>query len=351
MTGHPPDRAADFRSDTVTVPTPRMRSAMAAAEVGDDFYGEDPTIRELQERTAAAVGTEAAVLVISGGMANLAAILALTSRGAVVLAEADSDLVRWEAHATSAVAGVQLTSLRGRRGLFTGADVAQEVTGDWRVPRPELVVIENTHCGGGGIPWRPAEVADVAAAGLPVLCDGARLFNAAVAGGYSPAEVSRHCAAVTVSLYKGLGAPMGSLVCGPAELVEQAARARRMLGGTLRQAGVIAAAGLVALEQVPRLADDHELARALHAGLAGLLPPESLPPPRTNIVLLHLGAAAPAFVAALAGSGVLVTEIIPGIVRFVTHRDVGRAEVARAIDAVGRVLSRRPMTTMRGGPR
>jgi threonine aldolase len=326
---------ADFRSDTVTKPTPRMRAAMADAEVGDDFYGEDPTVNALQHRAAEMLGTEAALLVTGGSMANLVALMAMVPRGAGVLAEVDSDLVKWEAHATSAVAGVNLQPVVGDHGVISHEAVAEAaLADDPRAPRCGLVVVENSHCASGGSVWPVAAVASVASVGLPVLCDGARLFNASVAGGYAPSDVARHCAAVTVSLYKGLGAPMGSLVCGPADLVDRMLWARRVLGGTYRQAGIIAAAGLVALDDVDRLRDDHALARLLWAELSTVLPDGTLPgPPRTNIVVARMGAHAGEFVAALGRQGVVVTEIVPGVVRFVTHRDVDESAVRRAVRA------------------
>lgn len=319
---------------------------MAEAVVGDDFYGEDPTVVELQERVAALLGTEAALLTVSGGMANLVAIMGLAPRGTEVVAEADSDLVRWEAHATATVAGVQLVGVRGDRGVFDGLELRAVLrTDDWRAPRTGLVVVENSHSASGGRCWPLAAAADVHdtahEAGVPLLCDGARLFNASVAAGRTPDQLVRWYDVVNVSLYKGLGAPMGALVCGPAAVLERAAWARRVLGGTLRQAGVVAAAGLVALDDIERLREDHELAGTLAGRLADVLPPSVLPsdPVETNIVVAHLGAAATAFVAALQRDGVLVTEIVPGVVRFVTHRDVDERAVDRAVTASTRAFA------------
>ncbi|MFE5328093.1 threonine aldolase family protein [Embleya sp. NPDC056575] len=335
----------DLRSDTVTVPTERMREAMASARVGDDFYGEDPTVRALEERAAALTGTEAALFVVSGTMANLAAVMALVPPGHEVLAEADSDLVRWESHSTSGLAGVQLAPIHGIRGVFGPADVADPLArDDWRAPRTGMVAVENTHCASGGALWDLADLRELStvcrAAGVPLHCDGARLFNACVAGGYSAADVGALCDTVTFSLYKGLGAPMGSLLCCTAEVRVRAAEIRRRLGATLRQVGVVAAAGSIALDGIDDLAADHRRAAELGRGLREVLPAWAAPdPPRTNIVTMPIGRAAAPFVAALAEHGVLVTEVVPGLVRFVTHRDVSDAGVERAVAAAAHAAS------------
>lgn len=346
----------DLRSDTVTRPTEAMRTAMARAEVGDDFYGEDPTVTQLEENVAELTGTEAAVLVVGGTMANLTALMALTDPGDLVVAEHDSDLVRWESHATAAVAGVQLHPVTGRRGVLdpdeTASILAQD---DWRAPRAGLVALENSHCASGGEVWSLVEIdALLGSAGtVPVLCDGARLLNAAVSAGYSPAEVGARCTALTLSLYKGLGAPMGALVCGPKEVVDKARWARRMLGATFRQAGLVAAAGLIALSSWRRLADDHEAARRLHEGMVERFPEGVVTrrPPATNIVVLRLGSEAAAFVEQLSREDVLVTEIVPGVVRFVTHRDLGDTAVEQVLAATDKVLDRATSARREGSVR
>jgi threonine aldolase len=316
-----------------------MRAAMAEAEVGDDFYDEDPTVRALERRTAELVGTEDALFTVSGGMANLLAIQCLTSRGDSVVVEADSDLARWESHATAAFAGVQLTTVPGRRGRPRPEDVRAALAAvDERAPVPKLVVIENTHNSSGGSVWPLDQIdliADVAhRADVSLVCDGARLFNACCAAGYTAADVGRRCAAVSVSLYKGLGAPMGALLCCSAAMRTAARRLRRMMGTTFRQVGIVAAAGLVALDGVAELDRDHRLAALLASRLREVLPETWWPaPPETNIVVLPLDADATEFVGRLRGHGVLVTEILPGRVRFVTHRDVGEHEVAAAAQA------------------
>ncbi|GGO94206.1 threonine aldolase [Wenjunlia tyrosinilytica] len=333
----------DLRSDTVTRPTGRMLEAMASARVGDDFYGEDPTVLALEERAAELAGTEDALFVVSGTMANLVAILALVPRGRELIAEADTDLVRWESHSVAGLAGVQLTAVHGTDGMFGAADLEELLArDDWRAPQTGMVAVENTHSAGGGSVWSLDRLEEVAsacrAAGVPLHCDGARLFNAAVAGGYAAHEVGALCDTVTFSLYKGLGAPMGSLLCCGAEVRTAAARARRQLGCTFRQIGTMAAAGLVALEGIEHLAEDHELAHRLARGLRDVLPEWAAPAlPSTNIVTLRLGPRAAPFVAALRERGVLVTEVVPGVVRFVTHRDVDSAGVELAVAAAARV--------------
>lgn len=337
--------AVDLRSDTVTRPSARMREAMSGAEVGDDFYDEDPTVRELERRAAELVGTEDALFVVSGTMANLTAAMALVPPGRELLAEADSDLVRWESHSFSALAGIQLTPIRGRFGVFGPDDLAEALArDDWRTPRTGMVAVENTHSASGGSAWPLEALRAVSTAcrdaGVPLHCDGARLFNAALARGHRPSALGELCDTVTFSLYKGLGAPMGSLLCGSAALRTRAAEVRRQLGATFRQVGVVAAAGLVALDGVDALAEDHRRAAALADGLRGALPAWAAPrPPETNIVTLELGHAGAVFVAALAERGVRVTEIVSGTVRFVTHRDLDDAGVARAVDAAGEAAS------------
>lgn len=341
---------ADFRSDTVTVADRAMRTAMAEAEVGDDFYGEDPTVHRLEQRAAELVGTEASVLVTNQTLANLVAASVL-SVGDQVLCHEDSDLHRWEAHSFAGVAGQQTLGLPGEGGLLDLSALGSALGAtDPAAPRPGLVSIENSHSASGGRVWTVEQIAVVAELAhrhrIPVLCDGARLFNATLAAGYPPTEVARHCDAVTISLYKGLGAPMGSLVCADTATVDRARILRRRFGTTFRQIGHLAAAGLVALDRSGELATDHRLAADLHAGLGRILGAAAVgPEPQTNIVTVRLGGRSGLFVAELAARDVLVTEIVPGTVRFVTHRDVGAADVAaalRAADAASRAPDNRP---------
>lgn len=330
---------SDFRSDTVTVADTRMREAMASAVVGDDFYGEDPTVAELEFAAAALVGKPAGVFLPNGTMANTVAMLALAD-GDQVIAHAWSDIQVWESHTMAKVAGLQTLPLPGERGLLDPDALRTALrASDPNAPRPGVVCIENTHSASGGRAWRLDQIDAVADLcgqyRVPLFCDGARLFNAAVASGYRASDAVARCDAVAVSLYKGLGAPMGSLLCGDPALIAEARIWRRTLGCTFRQIGHLAAAGLVALRNIPALADDHLLARTLWEELCTVLPADVVgEPPQTNIVTLDFGIDAARFVEMLGDHGVRVTEVVPGVVRFVTHRGVGESDVAVAISAV-----------------
>ena len=267
----------DFRSDTVSWPTPAMREAMASARVGDDVYGEDPTVNELEALAAARVGKEAGLFVSSGTMGNLAAVLAHAGRGDEAILGEDSHVFCWEAGGMAALGGVMPhplpTDAIGR--LDPGAVEGAMRWDDPHLPRSRLVLVENSYGAKHGYPLPPAYFAEIAAVarqnGLAVHMDGARLFNAAVAQNIDAAELTRHVDSVTFCLSKGLCAPVGSVLCGSADFIYRARRARKSLGGGMRQAGVLAAAGLVALnEMIDRLADDHAHARRLAEGLARL---------------------------------------------------------------------------------
>ena len=337
----------DLRSDTVTRPTPAMREAMARADVGDDCYGEDPTVNRLQELAAGMLGCEAALFVPSGTMANQIAVKVLSQPAGEVICEQDCHLIHHEAGACALLAQVQLRGLRSDRGVLAPQDVSDAIRPDDPYqPRTSLVAIENTHNAAGGIVWpleRVQAVATVAReAGLPFFCDGARLFNASVAAGTPASEYAAPCDLVSISLYKGLAAPMGSLVCGSKELMREAWRYRRIFGGALRQAGIVAAAGIVALEtMVDRLAADHELARRLADGLREVSPPGAVPPPQTNMVVFDassLGSDAQAVVGLLEREGVLAGPMSDTVVRFVTHVDVDAAGIDTAVDGFARVV-------------
>lgn len=332
----------DLRSDTVTRPTDAMRKAMADAEVGDDCYGEDPTVNRLQELAADLLGCEAALYVPSGSMANQIAVRVLSQAGGEVICEEDCHLIHHEAGACALLSQVQLRGLGSERGVLRAEDVAAAVRpADPYQPRSVLVAIENTHNAAGGTVWPLEGVRAVAGAaeeaGLPVFCDGARLFNACVASGTSAREYAEPCDLVSISLYKGLGAPMGSLVCGARELVQEGWRFRRVFGGALRQAGIVAAAGVVALEtMIDRLAEDHELARLLADGFRDAAPEASVPEVESNMVVFDaasIGSDGPAMLRALRGEGVLAGLIATDVLRFVTHFDVDRGGITRAIDA------------------
>jgi len=332
----------DLRSDTVTQPSAAMRAAMAAAEVGDDVYGEDPTMNALQAAAAARVGKEAALFVPSGTMANQAAICVHTRPGDLVLASEGAHVLRYESGAAAALSGVQVATI-GRDGVFDEADVRRAITPpDHHHPPTTLVTVENTQnvAGGRVFPWDTlAGVVRIARErGLRLHLDGARLFNAEVASGVAAARWAEPFDTVSFCFSKGLGAPVGSVVCGSAEVVDRLHRVRKMLGGGMRQAGILAAGALFALENnVPRLAEDHANARRLAGGLVarGL---EVAPDPETNIVLFAAPRGSDGFAAALRSSGVLVNEIARGGFRAVTHLDVGRDDVDEALARIGRLL-------------
>jgi threonine aldolase len=326
----------DLRSDTVTRPTPAMRRAMADAEVGDDGFGDDPTVRRLEAYVAERLGKEAALFVPSGTMANQIALRLLAPPGCLVLAGARQHVVVREAGGAGLNTGAQLATLDDSDGTIDPAEVARRVA-DGRVgwAAPGAVFVEDTHGEAGGRVWPIDRLAEVAAAGLPVHLDGARLWNAAVASGTSVAD--RAAAATTVSccLSKGLGAPVGSLLAGPADLVVRARIERKRLGGGMRQVGILAAAGLVALERVDRLSEDHCRARRL-ADAAAARWPRSIDVGLvdTNIVFVTLDDPA-RVLAHLAEHGVLAVPGSATTIRLVTHADVDDDDIGRAVAAIG----------------
>jgi len=334
------DRVVDLRSDTVTQPTDRMREAMARARVGDDVFREDPTVVELERAVARRVGHAAGLFCASGTMANLVAVLTHCRRGDAVLADAEAHVLHYEAGGLSSLAGTFPQPLRTRDGHPTPEEL-EAVAGPPDVHRPpaRLVWLENTHNRAGGVAYPPERTAAVArwarARGLRVHLDGARLFNAAVALGVPAADLAAPADSVMVSLSKGLSAPVGSVLCGSEEFVEHARRWRKAVGGGMRQVGVLAAAGLVALEEmVDRLAEDHRRARALAEQLAQLPGVEvDLARVHTNIVLARVPDA-PALVERLRALGVLALAFDARTVRFVTHRHVDDGDVERAVRAV-----------------
>jgi len=335
----------DLRSDTVTRPTPRMRQAMAEAEVGDDVYGEDPTVARLEARVAEMLGMEAALFVPSGTMGNAVAIRVLTERGDEVLVEERSHVVRYELSALSVLSGVMPRSVASKRGHLTPEHVRAVVAPPaYYKSDVTLVVLENTHNLAGGTVLGVAEtraVIDAAReAGFRVHVDGARIWNAAVALGVSPATLVAGADTVMTCLSKGLGCPVGSLVVSTRENIDRARRARKVLGGGMRQAGILAAAGLVALESaIERLAEDHAHARLLGQALAGGRGVR-VAPVETNIVVAELeGRVAADVVRRLREEGVLAIAMDARTLRLVTHRDVSREQCEEAAAAIGRVLA------------
>src|SRR5512143_2476212 len=337
-------QAIDLRSDTVTRPTPEMRRAMAEAEVGDDVYGEDPTVNRLEQRAAERLGMEAALFVPSGTMGNAIAIRVLTERGDEVLVERRSHVVRFELSGMSLLSGVMPRMVDAPRAQITAEHVRAAVAPHaYYKSDVRLVVLENTHNVGGGtvlgVPELAAVVTAAREAGFRVHLDGARIWHASVALGVPPAALVAGVDTVMACFSKGLCAPVGSVVASSRTRIAEARRARKLLGGGMRQAGVLAAAALVALERmVPRLADDHANARMLGQALARCRGVE-VAPVETNIVVALLQArSAPEAVAALRQEGVLATAMDARTLRLVTHHDVSREECERAAAAIGRAL-------------
>lgn len=330
-------RTIDLRSDTVTQPTAAMREAMAAAPVGDDVYGEDPSVQELQRVAAERLGTEAALFVPSGSMGNQASLRTLTRPGDVVLAGRDAHLLLYEAGAPAALWGVQVRTI-GRGGLCDGDDVRRALTPpDAHHAPARVLALENTHNRAGGRIFPLDMLRDAAAAareaGLGLHLDGARLWNAVVATGVPAAQWAAPFDTVTFCFSKGLGAPVGSVVCGSAERIREVHRARKLLGGGMRQAGILAAAALHALEHhVDRLADDHANARRLAEGLEGLGLRVD-PKPETNMVYFEVGDA-PAFARALGGRALRVGAVGARHCRAVCHLDVSRDDVEEALGRI-----------------
>ncbi len=341
-------RYSDFRSDTVTQPTDAMRRAMAEAVVGDDVYEEDPTVRRLEDMAAERLGMEAALFVPTGTMGNQIAALLHTRCGDEVIIEEHAHAYLWETGGLARLGGLQARTLAGKRGVLDPRDVERAVrTPDVHHPRTSLVLVENTHNFAGGT-IQPLDavrsLAEVARRhSLSIHLDGARLMNACVASGVKPREYGRLVDSVMFCLSKGLSAPVGSLLVSTRAAILEARRLRKLLGGGMRQVGVLAAAGIVALETlVDRLADDHRRARRLAEAIAdrpGLeIDHESV---QTNIVVFRVtreGTDAPAVIESLKRERILASDNSKVHVRLVTHKDVGDEDVERAIVAVKKVL-------------
>ena len=329
----------DLRSDTVTRPTIEMRQAMYDAEVGDDGNCEDPTVNALEEAYAQRVGKPAALYVPSGTMANQVAIRVHTRPGDLVIAGRHQHVVIYEHGAAAANCGVQFHAVDDDEGMLAPDDVAWAVdAATHHQPHPTLVCVENTHMPSGGVPWTLPALRAVAqvGGGIALHMDGARLFNAEVATGIAASEFAAIATTVMTCLSKGLGAPVGSMLAGSVDFIDAARIERHRLGGGMRQAGVIAAAGLVALRtMVDRLAHDHRRARRLAEAVAERWPDCGCVPERvtTNIVVLRHDDP-PALLAHMKERGVLTDTLAPGIVRFVTHVDVDDAGIDRAIKAL-----------------
>ena len=333
----------DLRSDTVTVPTPEMLQAMTAAEVGDDVYGQDPTVNRLQDMVAEILGKEAALFVASGTMGNLVCVKSQTVPGEEVMVDHDSHYYHYEGGGYAAIAGVSLCFIHGERGIISAGQVAEAVRpADDHFARSSLVVIENTHNRGGGSVYPVETVAEIAQVcrenGLRLHMDGARLFNACVALGVEPIDYARHCDSVTVCLSKGLGCPVGSVVAGSRDFITRAHRVRKMVGGGMRQTGYLAAAGIYALENhVERLQQDASHARRFADTLRQFVELElHYDPPETNMVYFHVRP--PHDPAELPGilrdEGILIGAESPRGFRAVTHLGITREDIDRVAEVL-----------------
>lgn len=331
----------DLRSDTVTRPTPGMRQAMAEAEVGDDVFGEDPTVNHLQEIVAELLGAEAALFVASGTMGNQISLHCQTQPGDEIICEAGAHFLHYEAGAMAALSSVQARPLAGAHGVITAGQIEAALRGEaYYFPRSRLIALENTHNLAGGTIFPLEEIKRIRRLanqhGLAMHLDGARLWNACAATGIAPKEYAQHFDSVSVCFSKGLGAPIGSAVAGSKEFIAKARRFRKMLGGGMRQVGIIAAAAIYALaHHRERLAEDHANARRLAEALHGHAGMEiDLSTVQTNIVIINiakskLGVAAAC--EALKEKGVGVAPFGATTLRAVTHLDVSAADLDRAI--------------------
>jgi len=338
----------DLRSDTVTKPSPAMRRAMAEAEVGDDVYLEDPTINRLQARAAEIFGREAALFVPSGSMGNLASVMAQTMRGQEVICEAAGHVYNYEMGSISAIGGVLPRLVPAQNGILKWEQIAGAIREKaYYRPQTALVALENTHNMAGGTVY-PTDLANEICdkaheVGLKVHLDGARIFNAAAYLNENVADMTRKFDSIQFCLSKGLGAPVGSLIVGSKELIERCRVIRKMLGGGMRQAGVLAAAGLVALDEGPKqIPADHQSAQILAQGLAKIrgikIDPKEV---QTNIVIFDVGGTgmdSSKFVAKLAARKVLSGAVDATRIRIVTHRDVTREDCEAAVRIIGEVV-------------
>jgi len=341
----------DLRSDTVTKPTPPMRKAMAEAEVGDDVFGEDPTVNALQEKVAHLLGKEAALFVPSGTMANQLAIKSHTQPGDEVIIEASSHPYNFEGGAGAALSGIQFNCLKGVRGILEASQIEEAIRpADHHFAVTRLVCLENTHNRGGGSIYPLEKMAEIyrlaQSKGLLLHLDGARLWNASVATGIKPHEYAQWADSVSVCLSKGLGAPIGSLVASSKTFIDRVHRFRKMFGGGMRQVGILAAAGIYALDHhLERLKEDHQNAKRLAVGLKEFkgvsIDPKHV---ETNIVIFDVantGMTGAQVAEAMKKEGVLVHAFGKTQIRLVTHLDVTAEDIEKALKAFGKVLGRK----------
>jgi len=341
----------DLRSDTVTKPTPAMRKAMAEAEVGDDVFGEDPTVNALQEKVADLLGKEAALFVPSGTMANQLSIKSHTQPGDEVIIEASSHPYNFEGGAGAALSGIQFQCLKGSRGILDAPQIEESIRpADHHFAITRLICLENTHNRGGGSIYPLEKMAEIyrlaKSRELSVHLDGARLWNASVATGIKPQEYAQWADSVSVCLSKGLGAPIGSLVAGSKEFIDRVHRFRKMFGGGMRQVGIIAAAGIYALDHhIERLKEDHQNAKRLAVGLKEFKG-VSIDPKHaeTNIVIFDVantGMTAAQVAEGMKKEGVLIHAFGKMQIRLVTHLDVTAEDIEKTLKRFEKVLGKR----------
>lgn len=341
-------RLIDLRSDTVTKPTPAMRKRMAEAEVGDDVFGEDPTVNALQRKVAEILGKEKAIFVPSGTMANQLSIKAHTQPGDEVILETTSHPFNFEGGAGAVLSGVQFNCLTGIRGILEPSQIEEAVRPfDHHFPVSRLICLENTHNRGGGTVYPLKNITEISklakAKGLLVHLDGARLWNASAASGIQPKEYARGADSVSVCLSKGLGAPVGSLVAGSTDFIDRVHRFRKMFGGGMRQAGILAAAGLYALDHHrDRLKEDHDKAKRLALGLSEFKEVSIIPEhTETNIVIFDVvkkEMTTPDVAEAMKKKGILIHPFGKTQIRLVTHLDVSAVDIGKVLEAFKRVF-------------
>lgn len=335
----------DLRSDTVTKPSDAMRAAARDAEVGDDVYEEDPTVEALERQTAETLGMADALFVPTGTMGNQVAVRTHTDRGQEILVDRQSHVYKWEVGGLAQLSSLQVRTIDADRGVPAPDEVqAASVAESVHRPGTGLLTLENTHNSRGGLAIEPGAIEAASATahdiGVPVHLDGARLFNAAVSLDVPVTDLTDPVDTVMVCLSKGLGAPIGSVLAGPEPFISRARRHRKLLGGGMRQVGVVAGPGLVALENIDRLAEDHDHATQLADGLDGL-PGLAVPAPETNIVLVdtsETGRTAAEFLETCEESGVLGSAFDEYLVRFCTHLDVDSDDIETAIERIDRIL-------------
>ena len=329
----------DLRSDTVTLPTKEMLDAIATAELGDDVSREDPTVNKLEQMAADRFGKEAGLLVTSGTAGNLISVMTHCRHGDEIYCEAEAHIYYYEVGGMSAVAGVIPRLIKGKRGVFSAEQLEAHYRGrEMHYPNPSLVAIENTHNRAGGCCWTVKEVEEVGRAahdrGMKVHIDGARVFNACVALNADPKDYARSADSVTFCLSKGLSCPVGSVLVGDKEFIDRARKVRKILGGGMRQAGVIAAPGIIALERmVPRLKEDHDNAKLLAMGLAEQGLNIDMATVQTNIVVAETAPNKSAeLISKAKRSGVLCSSFGKSLVRFVTHRGIDKADIEDVLE-------------------